>query len=184
MVKQNFMRTKFKLMLLSENTTKEESDKVFYNCELDFVNEDYRISIINSSGVYECQNKRELNMTMLTNFKIYLADANNSGYCFLDNKDNVVAILKVKIDVGGLLENINKMYGCECTAGIGEKFHNIYEMRVSYNHADYALKYKLLKPDITVISYSDITCSDQKFVIPIRLIKKLVGCSTLNEKMN
>lgn len=171
--KTEFFENQFKLMLLSDNATKEESDKIFYNCDLDFVNETYSISIINSSGVYECQNKRLNNMSMLTNFKMYLADSNDLGYCFLDNRDNVVIILKEKIDIGGLLKDINKMYGCECTVGIGEQFHNISEMRLSYKQADYALKYKLLEPDTTVIRYGDIACTDNKFVIPIRLIKKL-----------
>jgi two-component system, response regulator YesN len=173
--KTEFYENQFKLMLLSDNTTKEESDKGFYNCDLDFVNEAYRISLINSSGIYECQNKRENNIAMLTNFKKYLADSNDSGYCFLDNRDNVVAILKVKISIDGLLETINKMYNCECTAGIGEHFHNINEMHVSFKQADYALKYKLLKPNTTIINYSDISGSDRKFIIPIRLIKKLAG---------
>ena len=173
--KTEFYENQFKLVLLSENTTKEEADKVFYNCDLDFVNETYRVSIINSSVAYECENKRENNMALLTKLKKYLEDYGKLGYCFLDNKDNVVVILKVNIDIGTLLENINKMYGCKCTAGIGERFRNMYEMRVSFKQADYALKYKLLNPAITVLFYSDITCLDSKFVLPIRLIKKLAG---------
>ncbi len=173
--KTEFCENQFKLVLLSENTTKEESDKVFYNCDLDFTNEAYRVSIINSSVAYECENKRENNMALLTKFKKYLADSSDSGYCFLDNKDNIVAVLKVKIDIGGLLENINKMYGYKCNAGIGKRFHNMDEMRVSFKQADYALKYKLLNSTINVLSYSDITYLDSKYVLPIRLVKKLAG---------
>lgn len=173
--KTEFYENQFKLVLLSDNTTKEESDKVFYNCDLDFANESYQVAIMNSCGVYEYQSKRQNNIALLANLKNCLEEANDSGYCFLDNKDNVVAILNEKTNIGKILETINEMYGYKCTAGVGELFHNISQMRLSYMQADYALKYKLLKPDTVVIGYGDISYQDQKFVIPVRLLKNLAG---------
>lgn len=173
--KIEYYTNQLKLMLLSDNSSKEESEKIFNGCELDFTKECYNIAMINSGEVYQYEDKRESNTALTYNIKKYLLDTDTFGYCFLDNQDNTVAILDSKANIGEMLGFIDKMCGYTCTAGIGNLFHNVEEMRSSHSQAEYALKYKLLVSGQTVISYAQIASADKNYIIPVRLLKSIAG---------
>lgn len=173
--KAGFFSNQFKLMLLSDNTTREEEEKLLKTCGMDFVNETYRVVAVNSCDVYEAGDKLENNVYLVANLKNCLNETSTFGFYFLDNKDNAVLILNSGTDIKNLLEAVDRTFGTRCTAGVGGTFKNVSEMRQSYNQSEYALKYKLLVPDSTVISYSGIAEPDSNFVMPVRLIKNLTG---------
>ncbi len=164
-----------KLMLLSENTSKEEADRIFYDCGLDFANEEYQVAVLNSCETYSYEDKRENNTALVSNLKKIFSEDDIFGYCFMDSKDNVAAILNVKTDIAGLLESMDRMYGCKCTAGTGGAFKNAAGMNLSYSQSEYALKYKLLIPDKNMVSYGGIPEPDRNFVLPVRMVKNLTG---------
>ncbi len=173
--REEFFSNQFKLMLLSDNTTREEEEKLLKTCGMDFENEAYRVVTVNSCEVYEAEDKLESNLSLVAKLRNCLNETGTFGFYFLDNRDNAVLILNAGTDVRSLLEAVDRMFGTRCTAGIGGTFTDVSEMRRSYNQSDYALKYKLLVPDSSVIYYSGIAEPDSNFVLPVRLVKNLTG---------
>ncbi len=173
--KSEFFSNQFKLMLLSDNTTKAEEEKLLATCGMDFTNESYRVITVNSCDVYEYEEKLENNMSLVANIKDFFKETETFGYCFLDNEDNAVLILNRETDIEKLLDSVAKMFSSKCTAGVGTVFQGVSEMRRSYSQSDYALKCKLFIPDSSVIYYSEIAEPENNFVIPVRLMKTLTG---------
>jgi two-component system response regulator YesN len=175
MESSEFFSSQLKLMLLSDYSTRQEAEKLFHACNMDLTNNKYRVVSVNSCEVYAYEDKLENNMSLVHNIMQYLNNSGTYGLSFMDNKNNLVLILNVKTNVNELMDTINKMYGTRCTAGIGGAFQDVAEMRISYGQSDYALKYKLIASDKTVINYGDITEPDHNYVMPVRLIKNLAG---------
>lgn len=173
--KNEYYTNQLKLMLLSDNSGKEEAEKIFDSCNLDFKKENYNIAMINAGESYQYEDKRESNTALVYNIKKYLLDTDTFGYCFLDNQDNAVAILNSITNIEEMLEYIGKMYRCTCTAGIGGTFRNVEQMKNSHSQAEYALKYKILVSDKNVIIYAEIASADTNYVIPVRLLKSISG---------
>lgn len=170
-----YFSNQLKLMLLSDHSARQEAEKLFLSCNMDFVRDKYQVVSVNSCEVYTYEDKLENNMSLLHNIKQYLNNTGTYGFSFLDNKNNIVLILNVKTDVNELIDTINKMFGTKCTAGIGDTFQDVSEMRISYGQSDYALRYRLITPGRAVKCYCEITEPDRNFVMPVRLIKNLTG---------
>jgi len=170
-----FFSNQFKLMLLSENTTRDEEERLLHTCGMDLENQDYRVISLNSSEIYDCEDKLENNQALVSNIKNYLFETETFGYCFLDNRDNAVLVANAATGIDELLETVDNSFGTRCTAGVGRYFRDVSLMRRSYAESDYALKYKLLQPDSPIIYYSDIEEPDDSFVMPVRLVKNLAG---------
>lgn len=170
-----FYENQISLILLDENMPKAEIDKILNVCELDTGNQHYNIVVMNYCETYEIKDKRENNAVLNSFLKKRLAEIHTKGYSFLDRNGNVVAIVDNKIDIKELLDPIEKMNGYKYTAGMGQSCKSFYDMRLSYIEAEYALRYRLLKPSERIMHFSDILHLDNKYIIPVRLLKNLAG---------
>ncbi len=173
--KSEFFSNQFKLMLLSDNTTKAEEEKLLATCGMDFTKDSYRVITVNSCDVYEYEDKLENNISLVANIKDFLKETDTFGYCFLDNENNAVLILNRETDIEKLLDSVAKMFSSKCTAGVGGVFQGVSEMRCSYSQSEYALRFKFFIPDSSVIYYSEIAEPENNFIIPVRLMKTLTG---------
>ncbi len=172
---RELISNQFKLMLLSENTTRDEEERLLRTSGMDMETQNYRVVSVNASETYNCEDKLENNQGLVSNIKNYLAETETFGYCFLDNKDNAVMIVDSTTDIENLLVTVERLFGTTCTAGVGSDFSSVSPMRRSYQESDYALKYKLLLPDSSVIYYSELEEPETGFVMPVRQVKNLAG---------
>ena len=184
-----FYENQISLILLNENLSCEEIDKILNICELDIKNQDYNITAINFCELYESKDKRESNSVLNSHMKKHLAQMHSKGYSFLDQKGNIVAILDNKININDLLDPIESMYGYKYAAGISKLSKNSSGIRLSYFQADYALRCRLLNPSERIMHFNEIHCPglvagfaccspmhpDCKPIIPVRLLKNLTG---------
>ena len=170
-----FYENQISMILLDENLSKDEIDKILSVCELDVRNQGFNIVVMNYCETYESKGKRENNSVLNSFLRKRLVEMHSKGYSFLDRNGNVVAIVDNKIDIHELLDPIEKMYGFRYAAGMGQCGKTFYDMHQSYIEAEYALRYRLLDPSDRVVRFSDILHLDNKYIIPVRLLKNLAG---------
>ena len=163
------------LLLLNENLTGDEIEKILVNCELDIKNRAYRIAVINFCEIYESKDKRENNTILNIYLKKCLSELCLKGYSFLDQKGNIVAVVDRNIDIKELLDPAEQMYGYRYTAGIGRQCMEPSGMRASYLQAEYALRHRVLNPSERVFHFNEDISPDSKYIVPVRLLKNLAG---------
>lgn len=170
-----FYDNQISMILLEENLSKAEIDRILSVCELDAGNQCFNIVVMNYSETYESKDKRENNSVLNSFLKKRLAEIHSKGFSFIDRNGNLVAIVDQSIDIRELLDPIENMYGFRYAAGIGQCGKTFYDMHLSYIEAEYALRYRLLDPSERVVHFSDILYPDNKYIVPVRLLKNLVG---------
>lgn len=170
-----FYENQLSLILLNENLSRGEIDKILNICEMDVGKQGYTIIAANYCEIYESKAKRENNAILNSYLKRRMAEMHLKGYSLLDRKGNVVAITEKSTDVRELLDPMEKLYGFRYTAGVGLQGNAACNIHSSYLEADYALRYRLLAPSGRIVYFSDLPAADNKYVLPVRLLKNLAG---------
>ncbi|MFA9380196.1 MAG: response regulator [Acetanaerobacterium sp.] len=163
-----------KLILLSD----QPSEKELQALDADGLETDghtYFVAVINSLKTYRYEAKRENNAALVMRMEQYIAQTGHTGYCFLDNQNNAVAVMDVCISIEDMLRQFDNAYGCGCTAGVGPDFATLLQMRDAYAQAEYALRYGFLKPDEAIMRSGSVSQANDKYVLPVRKINNLVG---------
>lgn len=170
-----FFANQLKLIVLSDNISTDEAEKLLFANRMNITGGSFRVVVMNSSHCYKFQEKRENNKKLAVEIQKCLSQAKTSGYCFLDNNDNVVALLEQNADLRNIIKTMDNTYGFRCTAGTGNFFGSAPEMKLSYKQADYALKHIIFSENQDILDFSQITHLDSKGVIPVRMIKNITG---------
>ena len=171
-----FYENQISLIVLNGNLSKDEADKILNVCELDLKNNKYGIVVLNYCETYESRDKQENNAVLNAYLKKRLAGMHPKGYCFMDSKGNAVAIVGDRIDIRELLDPIEKLYGFRYTAGTAPQDDaSPSGLHSSYLKAEYALRSRLMKPSGRIVHHGGMACTDNKFILPVRLLKNLAG---------
>ncbi|HEX2927344.1 MAG TPA: response regulator [Ruminiclostridium sp.] len=174
-LKTELFENQLKLIVLSDNISSDEAERLLCAGKMNIIGGSFRISVLNSTHCYASGGKRENNKKLAAGVQKYLSQTKTPGCCFLDNNDNVIAILDKSMDLRSIIEFVNNSYGFRCTAGTGDFFGSANEMKLSYKQADFALKHIIFANNQDILDFSQTTLTDNKGVVPVRMVKSALS---------
>lgn len=174
-LKSELFANQLKLIVLSDNISNDEAERLLFANKTDITSGSFRVCALNSSHCYEFNGKRENNKKLAEGIQKYLIRIKTPGYSFLDNNDNVVALLDKSTDISTVINMMNDAYGFRCTAGTGYIFDSAPGMKLSYKQADYALKHIIFTDNQDALDFSQTIYVADKGVIPVRMVKSITG---------